>query len=209
LVTQLHPDSFKQPALGVNDVTSDFNGTGEINAQNTIGEQWDFFGNPSDFKTTKALINTNNGAGGIPYFKGTSNSACLAKSQAMGPLAVASLTNLGCYAAGSSVMVPPAYGSYGTTGPGIFRGMPFYNMDMSVTKTWAVRERYKAQFRAEFFNILNHPNISNVRGGPGGAPLPIRPPTILLASATKPLTSLAPTRCSAQADRAPFSWVLS
>ncbi|MGH9690454.1 MAG: hypothetical protein ACRD4C_05085, partial [Candidatus Acidiferrales bacterium] len=25
-----------------------------------------------------------------------------------------------------------------------------------------------AQFRAEFFNILNHPNISNPFGGPGG-----------------------------------------
>jgi len=153
---------------GVNDVTTDFSGTGEINAQGTIGEQWDYFGNPSDFKTTKALLNTNGGNGGIPYFKGTSNATCLAKSQAMGPLAVASLTNLGCYALGGSVMVPPAYGSYGTLGPGVFRSMPYYNMDLSVTKSWKFRERLTAQFRAEFFNIFNHPNISNVRGGPGG-----------------------------------------
>jgi hypothetical protein len=153
---------------GVNDTSTDFSGTGQINAQGNIGEQWDFFGNPSDFKTSKKLLNTNGGGGGIPYFAGTSNATCLAKSQAMGPLAVASLTNLGCYAAGSSVMVPPAYGGYGTTGPGIFRSTPFYNLDMSVTKSWTFRERYKAQFRAEFFNILNHPNFSNPRGGPGG-----------------------------------------
>jgi hypothetical protein len=153
---------------GVNDVSTDFSGTGEINAQNTIGEQWDLFGKASDFKTTKALLNTNGGGGGIPYFPGTSNATCLAKSQALGPLAVASLKNLGCYALGGSVMVPPAYGSYGTLGPGVFRGTPYYNMDLSVTKNWRFRERLTAQFRAEAFNILNHPNISNVRGGPGG-----------------------------------------
>jgi hypothetical protein len=153
---------------GVNDGTTDFSGTGEVNNSTLIGEQWDFFGNASDFKTTKALINTNGGAGGIPYFPGTSNATCLAKSQAMGPLAVASLTNLGCYASGSSVMVPPAYGSYGTLGPGVFRGMPYYNVSLSVTKNWKFQERLTAQFRVEFFNILNHPNISSVWGGPGG-----------------------------------------
>jgi hypothetical protein len=153
---------------GVNDTTTDFSGTGAINGSNTIGEQWDFFGNPSDFQTSKALINTNGGQGGIPYFQGTTNPTCLAKAQAMGPLAVASLANLGCYAKGSSVLVPPAYGSYGTMGPRIFRGMPYYNWDLSVSKNWRFKERLTAQFRAEFFNVLNHPNISNPFGGPGG-----------------------------------------
>ena len=153
---------------GVNDVSTDFSGTGEINNATTNGEQWDFFGNPSDFKTTKNFINTNDGAGGIPYFPGTSNSTCLAKATAMGQLAVASLANLGCYAVGNSVLIPPAFGSYGTTGPNIFRGLPYFNVDFSVTKTWTLRERFKAQFRAEFFNVFNHPNISNPFGGPGG-----------------------------------------
>jgi hypothetical protein len=147
---------------GVYDGITDFSGTAEGS------EQWDFFGKASDFKTTKALINTNGGAGGIPYFPGTSNAACLAKSLGLGPLAVASLTDLGCYASGSSLMIPPPYGSYGTLGQGVFRGMPYYNMDLSVTKNWKFRERLTAQFRAEFFNVLNHPNISNVIGGPGG-----------------------------------------
>ncbi len=56
----------------------------------------------------------------------------------MGPLAVASLTDLGCYANGSSVLVPPAYGSYGTTAPNMFRGLPFYNVDFSITKSMQV-----------------------------------------------------------------------
>jgi hypothetical protein len=153
---------------GVNDASTDFSGTGEISATGTSGEKWDFFGNSADFQTTKAFINTNGGNGGIPYFPGTSNPTCLAKAQGMGPLAVASLTNLGCYANGSSVLVPPAYGSYGTLGNEVFRSMPYYNVDLSVTKAWTFKERFKALFRAEFFNVLNHPNISNVFGGPGG-----------------------------------------
>jgi hypothetical protein len=153
---------------GVNDNTTDFSGTGEINAQASNGERWNFFGNPEDFKTTKAFINTNGGDGGIPFFEGTSNAICLAKARSMGPLAIASLTNLGCYALGGSVLVPPAYGSYGTLGKGVFRSLPYYNWDLSITKAWTWRERFKAQFRAEFFNVLNHPNISNPFGGPGG-----------------------------------------
>src|SRR5215469_1675979 len=153
---------------GVNDTTTDFSGTGEINNASTIGEHWDFFGNASDFKSSKAWLDTNGGAGGVPYFEGASNPACLAKSRAMGPLAVASLANLGCYASGGSVLVPPAFGSYGTLGPNVFRGFPFYNWDLSVTKMWKFRERLTAQFRAEFFNVLNHPNISNPFGGAGG-----------------------------------------
>jgi hypothetical protein len=153
---------------GVNDATTDFSGTGELNAQGSNGERWNFFGKPEDFKTTKALLNTNGGNGGIPYFPGTSNSACLTQAQAAGPLGVASLTQLGCYALGSSMLIPPAFGSYGTMGRGIFRSMPYYNWDVSVTKATKIKESITTQFRAEFFNVLNHPNISNPYGGPGG-----------------------------------------
>ncbi|MDP8990639.1 MAG: hypothetical protein M3N41_11245, partial [Acidobacteriota bacterium] len=153
---------------GINDATTDFSGTNEIAAQNTNGEQWNFYGSPSDFQTTKALTGTNGGSGGIPYFSGTSNSACLAKATANGPLAVASLTNLGCYASGSSILIPPAYGSYGTAGANIFRGMPYYNVDLSVTKVFKFGENRSAQFRVEAFNVFNHVNVSNPYGGPGG-----------------------------------------
>ena len=153
---------------GINDVSTDFTGAAQINAQNTNGETWNFFGNPSDFKTSKAFITTNGGSGGIPYFAGTTNATCLAKSTAMGTLAIASLTNLGCYAVGNSVLVPPAYGSSGTLQPNAFRSTPYYNLDLSVTKVFKFGERLSAQFRAEFFNILNHPNLSNPYGGPGG-----------------------------------------
>jgi len=114
------------------------------------------------------MAGNNSGAGGIPYFAGTSNPACLAKASAMGPASVASLTLLGCFANGGSVLIPPGFGTSGTLAPNAFRGAPFYNWDLSITKDWKFKERLTTQFRAEFFNLLNHPNISNPYGGPGG-----------------------------------------
>ncbi|HEY6342824.1 MAG TPA: TonB-dependent receptor [Bryobacteraceae bacterium] len=161
---------------GVNDLTTDFSGTNEINNPITSnGEQWNFYGNPSDFETRKSFNDTNGGATGIPYFAPTgdpnaptSNAACNSQAVKNGPLAVAALANLGCYANGSSILIPPAFGSYGTTAAGMFRGMPYWNVDTSITKAFRFRERITAQFRAEFFNVFNHVNIANPYGGPGG-----------------------------------------
>jgi hypothetical protein len=134
-----------------------------------MGEQWDFFGTPKDFLSVHGLTpGPSNPVGGIPYFPGTSNLQCLAKSTAMGPLALASLTNLGCFAKGSSLLVPPPYGITGSMGRGIFRDHGYRNLDMSVMKTFKFKERLSAQFRAEFFNVLNHPDFTNPFGGPGG-----------------------------------------
>jgi hypothetical protein len=76
--------------------------------------------------------------------------------------------NLGCYAVGSSVLLPPAYGTYGNTTRNLFRDAGFRNWDLSVTKAFKFKERLTAQFRAEFFNIINHPDFANPTGGPGG-----------------------------------------
>src|SRR6266436_1773961 len=160
---------------GINDVSTDFSGTNEIGSQSPNGEQWNFFGNPADFKTTKKFINTNGGSGGIPYFGPgdpffTGTDPCSTHAAALGPLAQASLANLGCYVSlnGKSVLIPAAFGGAGNTVPNMFRGLPYYNVDLSVTKVFKYKERLSAQFRAEFFNIFNHPNISNPFGGPGG-----------------------------------------
>src|SRR5258708_9466159 len=41
-------------------------------------------------------------------------------------------------------------------------------MDASISKSFKFKERLTTQFRAEFFNVLNHPNFVNPYGGPGG-----------------------------------------
>jgi hypothetical protein len=167
---------------GVNDQSDDLSGTGSSgDPVGSIGEQWVFSGSPSDFTPVHGWTDTNggweNGGGGVPFFPGgsgdpnnpTSNSACNSKAAALGQLATASLYNLGCYAVGNSTLIPQAYGTLGTTGRNIFRDQGFKNWDMSVTKAFKFRERFSAEFKAELFNVLNHPWFANPYGGPGGA----------------------------------------
>jgi carboxypeptidase family protein len=151
--------------FGVMDAGSDVSLTGEAN------DRWDFFGNPKDFKSTPT---------GLPFFAGsgdptnpTSNAACNAQALALdggvaGGPATSALAGFGCFANRGSFMIPPAFGTFGTMGRNIFRDTGFHNWDFSVAKNWKFGERFGAQFRAEFFNVLNHPNFANPFGGQNG-----------------------------------------
>jgi hypothetical protein len=157
----------------VQDSANDFSGTGEVNdAADTWGEAWNFSGNPKDFTASPT---------GIPFFQGgatvdpgtlgytkttpTLNADCNAAATARGQLALASLWTSGCFESGKSILIPPPYGTYGTVGKNVFRDTPFHNWDVSVQKNWKFKERLSAQFRAEFFNVLNHPLFADVGAG--------------------------------------------
>jgi hypothetical protein len=75
----------------------------------------------------------------------------------------------GCFGSGNSVMTPPVAGTFGTMGRNIFRDSGYKNLDLSVFKSFTFKERYTAQFRAEIFNILNHPVIENPYGASNGS----------------------------------------
>src|SRR5450432_418949 len=53
------------------------------------------------------------------------------------------------------------FGTVGTSGVGMFRGPGQADVDLSIFKSFPIRERKKVEFRTEIFNILNHPNFSN------------------------------------------------
>ena len=53
----------------------------------------------------------------------------------------------------------PPFGSFGNAGRNILTGPGFRNMDFSVLKNISLREEWTLQFRAEFFNLFNHPNF--------------------------------------------------
>ncbi len=143
----------------INDQSFDFSGTGEL------ADRWNFYGNPSDFKSQ--------GPNGLPYFPGTSNSACAQKAAALdGTNAIQPFTTAlgiaGCYANGNSILIPNGLGTFGTLGRNVFRDTGFHNVDLSVSKNFKFGERLRAQFRIETFNIFNHPNFANPNGATSG-----------------------------------------
>ncbi len=53
-------------------------------------------------------------------------------------------------------------------GPSTTYGPPFKRLDFSAFKAFQISERFSAQFRAEFFNIANHPNFNAPNFGGNG-----------------------------------------
>jgi len=157
------------------DATNDFSGTGEL------ADRWNFFGNPSDFHSRPDTQ--------IPFFGGTTDfttdpitgnvtgvvpgtpagaTVCFnaASSQAQKNMLV--FPGGGCYSTGKSALLAPPLGTFGNSGRNIFRDQGFHNLDLSVSKSWKFYERLTMQFRAEFFNVTNHPNFANPFGGATG-----------------------------------------
>ena len=58
-----------------------------------------------------------------------------------------------------SAFVLPTAGTYGNLGRGVYRGPGLADLDVSLFKTTKLTERTNLQFRAEFFNTLNHANF--------------------------------------------------
>lgn len=75
---------------------------------------------------------------------------------------LASLDATGCYvsANGKSVIIPPAQGTYGNMKVGSLLTAPFHEWDLSVRKTFQVRERLKLEFSISAFNVLNNTNYA-------------------------------------------------
>jgi hypothetical protein len=57
--------------------------------------------------------------------------------------------------------VVPTSGYQGTVTRNVLRGPRTAEFDFSALKNFAITERFTAQFRAEAFNIINHPNFGN------------------------------------------------
>jgi outer membrane receptor protein involved in Fe transport len=55
-------------------------------------------------------------------------------------------------------------------GPAQFRGPGFHRMDFSLFKQFPLSERFRMEFRSEFFNLTNHPNFSNPGFSINGVP---------------------------------------
>ncbi len=58
-----------------------------------------------------------------------------------------------------NAFIQPAAGTYGNVGRGAYLGPGLADLDVSLTKMTTLTERMRLQFRAEAFNLLNHPNF--------------------------------------------------
>jgi hypothetical protein len=54
----------------------------------------------------------------------------------------------------------PAPGTFGNVGRDTLTGPGLSELDLALAKTTVIHERLRAQFRAEFFNVLNHSNFT-------------------------------------------------
>jgi Carboxypeptidase regulatory-like domain/TonB dependent receptor len=136
--------------------------------------RWSFYhagsaarGTPSDFKSGKGV--------GIPYYSvnnggipASCTASALAEDGGTAGAETAALNLFGCYAAGNSVMMAPPLGQFGNMSRNMFQDSGFRNFDFSVAKNFHLGETMRLQFRAEFFNIFNHPNFANPYGGQNG-----------------------------------------
>lgn len=62
----------------------------------------------------------------------------------------------------TAAFTSPAAGYFGNAGTGIIRGPGLINFDLTLQKTFRIREGIGLEFRAEVFNLFNHPNFTTV-----------------------------------------------
>jgi hypothetical protein len=168
------------PPILLYDNRDDLSGTGE-GPGNASNERWNIVGNPKNLKWSHDNP--------IPFLEVTYDddgnvinrpAACVAAAN-NDPALIQSLDYIGgCYSQNGTTVYPQAFGTFGNMGRNIIRGPGFTNWDSSVSKTWSLNEKLKLQLRAEFFNLLNHPNFAP--GSIGGELA--RPATVGLATYT-------------------------
>jgi hypothetical protein len=61
----------------------------------------------------------------------------------------------------TSGVATPVQTNFGETGPGVFRGPGYFDIDTQLSKKFFVKEKYAFEFGAQAYNTLNHPNFSN------------------------------------------------
>jgi hypothetical protein len=111
----------------------------DVSLTGEFSDRWNINGDPSKLKWSQTAPIPCTNAQGQPAFD--SDGICTA------------------YANGLLTMQP--FGTFGNLGRNTFRGPSFKNWDFSLVKTWKATEQVNIQLRAEFFNVLNHPNFAN------------------------------------------------
>jgi hypothetical protein len=81
----------------------------------------------------------------------------------------------------------PIQTDWGNTAPNSFRGPGYFDIDVTLQRGFAIREKYKFVFGIQAYNVLNHPNFANpsgsvTSGGFGEITGTLGPPTSIYGS---------------------------
>ncbi|HKF23981.1 MAG TPA: carboxypeptidase regulatory-like domain-containing protein, partial [Candidatus Angelobacter sp.] len=120
--------------------------------------------NCSSGATNENALLTSPYKGGNSVHYGVPGSTCTLNGQAI-TVGTNTKDNINIFADPASVYCqfrPPLVGLDGQTGgQGILRGLPTWNLDMSVGKEFRITERTNLKFIATFTNVLNHNQLLN------------------------------------------------
>jgi hypothetical protein len=137
---------------------------GAIGGWNVGIKFYDYTGQPFSSSDSKISAQINSGGGTSQTFLATvsdpniQTTCTVAHGSAAAPCFTAS--QFETYNSTSGVATP-VQTNFGMTGPGVFRGPGYWDLDTSVSKKFFIREKANLEFGAQFYNIVNHPNLSN------------------------------------------------
>jgi hypothetical protein len=63
-----------------------------------------------------------------------------------------------------SGIASPIQTDWGNISANSFRGPGYFDIDMTLQRAFAIKERYKFTFGIQAYNVLNHPNFANPSG---------------------------------------------
>ncbi len=154
------------------------------------GKMYIFSGTPFSSSDSKISAQINSGGG----FSGTFLATVIDPKIATNCTAVHGSSTPPCFTTSqfetynnTSGVSTPIQSDFGQTGPGVFRGPGYFNLDTNITKKFFIREKMNFELGSQFYNMLNHPNFSNptasiTSGSLGTTSGDIAPPTSIYGS---------------------------
>jgi hypothetical protein len=149
LVYQLPFGKGRQYGASMNPVLDAFVGGWEVTSINTAhtGQPIDVTYSASGANIVSSLSNDYRGQ---PFLRPNVTGSSVSQSRS---------AMLNTFFAGYTFSTPPASAPYGDVGRNSFRAPNFDQWDFSVDKNFRIRDKARVQFRAEFFDVLNHTNF--------------------------------------------------
>jgi hypothetical protein len=131
----------------------------------TFGAKFYFYtGFPFSSSDSKINAQINSGGG----FSGTFLATDIAPQLPSNCTAIHGSSNTPCWTTAdfetynsTSGVNTPIQTNFGETGPGVFRGPDYFDIDAQLTKKFYIKEKYAFEVGAQTFNTLNHPNFGN------------------------------------------------